>query len=85
MAKKLTATRAAELKAAGIRYIASIVKSYRATEYFGVASIDTILANGGNRPRRGNVVSASGNILPTECGVTYNNVDWTHTIRWNEI
>lgn len=85
MAKKLTAVRAAELKATGIRYIASIVKSYRATEYFGVASIDAILENGGNRPRRGNVVSASGNILPTECGVTYHNVDWSNTIRWNEI
>lgn len=85
MAKKLTSSRAAELKAAGITHIASIVKSYRATEYFGVASIDAILNNGGNRPRRGNVVSASGNILPTECGVTYNSVDWAHTIRWNEI
>lgn len=85
MAKKLTATRAAELKAAGIKYIASIVKSYRATEYFGVASIDAILDNGGNRPRRGNVVSVSGNILPTECGVTWHNVDWSKTIRWNEI
>ena len=85
MAKKLTPERAAELRAAGITHIASVVKNYRGTDYYGVASIDAILANGGDRPRRGNVVSVSGNILPTECGVTWRRVNWSATIRWTQI
>lgn len=31
------------------------------------------------------VVNRDGNILPTECGVTWHNVDWSKTIRWTEI
>ena len=85
MAKKLTPERAAALRAAGITHVASVVKNYRGTDYFAVASLDRILANGGVRPRRGNVVSVSGDILPTERGVTWHNVDWSKTIRWAQI
>lgn len=85
MAKKLTPERAAELRAAGITHIASVVKNYRGTDYFGVAPLDRILANGGVRPRNSRYVNDDGNILSCECGVTWCRVNWSHTIRWTQI
>ena len=85
MAKKLTPERAAELRAAGITHIASVVKNYRGTDYFGVASLDRILANGGARPRNSHYVNDGGDTLPCERGVTWHRVNWSHTIRWAQI
>ena len=85
MAKKLTPERAAELRAAGITHIASVVKNYRGTDYFAVASLDRILTNGGARPRNFNCVNGDGNVLPCECGVTWHHVNWSRTIRWTQI
>lgn len=45
--KKLTEQRANELRAEGYTHIASVVKSYNATTYWHVNSIDEIMANGG--------------------------------------
>ena len=85
MAKKLTPERAAELRAAGITHIASVVKNYRGTDYFGVASLDRILANGGARPRNSHYVNGEGHVLPCEWGTTSRCVDWRHVIRWTQI
>lgn len=85
MAKKLTPERAAELRAVGITHIASVVKNYRGTDYFAVASLDRILSNGGTRPRNCNYVRGDGQILPCEWGDTWHNVNWQHTIRWSDI
>lgn len=85
MAKKLTPERAAELRAAGITHVASVVKNYRGTDYFAVASLDRILATGGVRPRNPRYVNDCGDILPCERGVTWSHVNWSHTIRWTQI
>ena len=45
--KHLTEKRAAELKEMGYTHVASVVKSYKATTYWHVNSIDEIIANGG--------------------------------------
>ena len=74
--KILSEKRAAELKADGITYIASIVKSHYDTEYFKVESLETILANGGKMPKY------EKNIFGYVQGVNGNNIDWSKTIRW---
>lgn len=45
--KKLTTSRAQELKNMGYNYICSVVKRYKYTTYYNVNSIDDIIANGG--------------------------------------
>lgn len=78
--KKLTLERANELKAAGITQIASIIKSHYDSKYFGVASIDEIVANGGMRPKRGKY-----NFTKCECSIIEKDIDWKRTIRWSQI
>ena len=77
--KKLTEKRASELKAKGITYIASIVKSHYDTEYFKVESLETILANGGKMPKY------ARNIFGYIEGINGNYIDWSKTIRWCQI
>lgn len=84
MPKKLTPTRAAELKARGITKIASTIKNTYNTNYYGVATIDRILDNAGRRPHNANYCK-NGEILPCECGVTARHIDWETTILWSQI
>jgi hypothetical protein len=76
--KKLTAERAAELKAQGITHIASIVKSVYYTKYFKWEPIDNILDNGGKMPRYGGQYGQ-------EYGFNGREINWAHTIRWSQI
>lgn len=78
--KKLTQERADKLKAEGITHIASIVKWYKATKYFGVASIEDILANGGVRPKNARYCD-----MACERGDLESEIDWAKTIRWGDI
>ena len=76
--KKLTVERANELKAQGITHIASIVKSHYTSRYYKYESIDDIIENGGKMPE----YSTYNGFVH---GTIHSQIDWKHTIRWNEI
>lgn len=76
--KKLTAERAAQLKAQGIMYVASIVKSHYYTKYYKWECTETILANGGKMPP---YAKYNGFVH----GYNGREIDWSCTIRWNSI
>lgn len=81
--KLLTNERASELRAQGITQVASVLHSEWYHEWFGVATLDEILDNGGKRPRKYWMVDRWGD--PIEAGFTRKEIDWSITIRWCDL
>lgn len=77
--KKLTVEKANELKAKGIQYIASVVRSKFNTVYYHINSIDALLANDGRWiPAGFNSYGWRGRV-----GTTGSNINWSITARTN--